>query len=73
VLAELLQHWERHGELLLSEHTHLKVEMRAPLCLASHAILADEHKMVRKTLSDETKSAKMPKGKGSKAFTWGIN
>src|ERR1700676_5266572 len=29
-------------------------------------------KIVRKTLSEETKSAKMPNGKGSKAFTLGI-
>src|SRR5271156_4161887 len=29
-------------------------------------------KMVRKTLSEETKSAKIPNGKGSKAFTPGI-
>src|SRR6266436_5059726 len=44
VLAELLQHLEHHGELLFGEHTDLKIKMRAPLCLASHAILADEHK-----------------------------
>src|SRR6202165_790125 len=43
VLTELLQHLEHHGEFLLGEHTDLKIEVRAPLCLASHAILTDEH------------------------------
>jgi hypothetical protein len=43
VLAELLQHLEHHGELLLGEHADLKIEMGAPLRLASHAILADQH------------------------------
>ena len=41
VLAELLQHLEHHGEFLLGEHTDLKIEMSAPLRLASHAILTD--------------------------------
>jgi hypothetical protein len=43
VLTELLQHLEHHGELLLGEHADLKIQMRAALRLASHAILADEH------------------------------
>jgi hypothetical protein len=43
VLTELLQHLEHHGELLLGEHADLKIEMRAPFRLASHAILADQH------------------------------
>ena len=43
VLTKLLQHLERHGELLLGEHTDLKIEMRTPLGLTSHAILADQH------------------------------
>src|SRR6266478_1128373 len=44
VLAELLQHLEHHGEFLFGEHADLKIKMRAPLRLASHAILADQHK-----------------------------
>jgi hypothetical protein len=43
VLAEFLQQLEHHGELLFGEHANLKIKMRAPLGLASHAILADEH------------------------------
>ena len=44
VMTELLEHLEHHGQLLFGEHTDLKIEMGAPLGLASHAILADQDK-----------------------------
>jgi hypothetical protein len=43
MLAELLQHLEHHGEFLFGEHSNLKIEMGAPLRLARHAILANQH------------------------------
>ena len=43
MLAELLQHLEHHGEFLFGEHSNLKIEMGAPLRLAGHAILTDQH------------------------------
>src|SRR6266849_6579913 len=72
VLAELLQHLEHHGELLFGEHTDLKIKMRAPLAWRAMRFWLISTKMVRNTLSEETKRARMPNGKGSKAFTLGI-
>ena len=43
MLTQLLQHLENHREFLLGKHADLKIEMRAALGLASHAILTDEH------------------------------
>ncbi len=41
VLTEPLQHLEH--QFLLGEHADLKIEMTAPLGLASHAVLTDQH------------------------------
>jgi hypothetical protein len=41
VVTELLQQLEQHGEFLLGEHADLKIEVRAPFRLTSHAVLTD--------------------------------
>jgi hypothetical protein len=43
VLAEFLQHLKDCGEFLFRKHADLKPQMRAPVRLASHSTLADQH------------------------------
>jgi hypothetical protein len=41
--ADFVLHLKQRGEFLLREHADLKIEMRAPLGLAGHAILTDQN------------------------------
>jgi hypothetical protein len=68
VLTELLEHLEHHGELLLGEHSNLKIEMRAPLRLAGHAILADQHEDGQKHALRGNKQRQNSEGKGIERF-----
>src|ERR1700737_2879608 len=68
MLAELLQHLEHHGELLFGEHADLKIEMRAALTVASHAILTDEHEDGEKNALGGDKKGQNAEWEGIESF-----
>ena len=37
-------HLQQRGQFLLGQHSNLKIEVGASVCLPGHAVLADEHK-----------------------------
>src|SRR5271157_1493851 len=68
VLTELLQHLEHHSQFLLSEHPNLKIEMGAPLGLARHAVLTDQHEDSQKHALRGNKKLQNAEGKGIERF-----
>ena len=72
VLAQFLQHLKDGGQFLFRKHANLKIDVRAPFGLTRQPTLTDQNKTVKKTLSEETTSARTPKGKGSNALSPGI-